>query len=262
MGDDLVRSLAGDLRGHLGEVVADHLEGGSPTQQRVRLGAAPRARGPRPVGGLLPVGGLPVGIHAVRGSPVGRRALERDRVERADDAVEGGEVELGAGGVEPQARLAELEAGADPQLREVGAAAVDLLEIAVDVEARHRDHAVLPHQVPLMVGEVLEVREPGVLEVEVLGEEQRGQPDLDGPRAGRAHGAARGGVRAAGVPGELAVDVAVGGEAGGKGGHRARVPWFMGRGSSRSPCPWRCGPRCRAAGPASIPLRAGTAPRS
>ncbi len=194
VGDDLVRAVGRDLGGDLGEVLPDHLVRREAAEHRVRFDAV---------------------------------VAQLEGVERADDPVEGGEVELGAGRVGAQPGLAELEARPDRELGECGAAAVDLLEIAVDVEARHRHHAVLADQVPLVGGEVLGVREPGVLEVEVLGEEQRGQSDFHGPCAGRTHGAARGGVRAAGVPGELAVDVAVGG----KGGHGARVAQVPSAGS-------------------------------
>src|SRR5699024_2807368 len=144
---------------------------------------------------------------------------ELEGVEGAEDAVEAREVQLSARGLGAQVGLTELEAGADPQLRERGAAALDALDVAVDVEAGHGDQAVGGEQVALVLGEVLGGGVPGVLEVEVLGEEQRRHADADGEGAGGLHGAAGGGVGAAGVPGELAVHVAVCGE----GAHEVRV---------------------------------------
>lgn len=152
--------------------------------------------------GVDDVGGVVVLVQPPR---LGALLADRERVQRPDHAVEGAEVD-GAGDVADEVRLPELDTGEDPQLRVRRPAPVDGGEIAVDLERRWPQPPVVHER-----GEpsrVLRAREPA-LDVEVVGDGERGQADLDGTGAGARHRARGRRPRAAGVPGPLAVHVAV-----------------------------------------------------
>src|SRR5690606_2822355 len=108
--------------------------------------------------------------------------------------------------------LAELDARTDVQVGKLVPHAVDGIEIARGVERVDGDAAGVVEVVPLVGHEVLGCRAPRARDVEVLGEEQRGQADAHRAGARGAHAPDGARARTARVPGPLAVHVAVGAE--------------------------------------------------
>jgi hypothetical protein len=112
----------------------------------------------------------------------------RPGVHRAEHAVEAAGQQRAQLGCVP-VRLAELHTGQDPQGGIAVPALVERRPVALDVERSAEQDPVARHR-------------PGGV-VDVLGEGDRGQPQLDRPGAGAGH------VAAGGVPGPLAVHVPV-----------------------------------------------------
>src|SRR3954471_11862389 len=141
-----------------------------------------------------------VGVGVEQPADPDQPAVEVERVQRAEHAVDRGVAQVGGDARGEQVRLAGLDAGPDPQFREPLAALGDLGEVALDVD-RQLVRGVPVHQSLGGRGVVLQP----VGEVEVLGEGDRRQALGDRALARLPH---RGRVR--GVPGPPGVHVIVG----------------------------------------------------
>lgn len=133
-------------------------------------------------------------------------------MKRPVDAVEAVQVDQGPGFGLEQVRLTELDPREDAQLGKVMPHPLDAVEVPVDVEGSEHHPPVRLDVVPLLRQQILRPGAPGARDVEVLGEEDRRKADPHRLLAGGPHAAGRGGIRASGVPGELGVHVAVGGQ--------------------------------------------------
>ena len=166
-------------------------------------------RSRRPAGPSPPDG--PGGPRQGPGAGTGRRPPEavpvRQAVQGAEHPLEGAGREDPGDRLRVPVRLAQLQTGPDPQVGKHPAAAVHRFQVTGRVE-RRRVHppvrAAVDHDrmVRRQLTDPLDADHPDRV-VDVLGERDRGQPQLDGPRAGPLHGPV---VR---IPGPLTVHVAV-----------------------------------------------------
>lgn len=137
--------------------------------------------------------------------------VEGKHVQRPVDPIDRPTREQIGGVLVVQVRLPELHTREDAQGGEVVTAPFDRREIALDIE---RGQVHMPAFVDVLLrvfADVAVVDSPVVLEVEVLGEHDRREPDPDRTLAGTDHRAVRCRIRAA-VPRPLAVHVGIGGK--------------------------------------------------
>ena len=120
-------------------------------------------------------------------------------VQRAEHPLEGRRCQDAGDAAREQVRLARLDAGEDPQVREPVAAALDVREVALDVE-RLRVGAGGDRDARVVTAVAVA---PGG-EVDVLGERDRRDAERDRPLAAPLHRRLE-----RGVPGPLGVDVVV-----------------------------------------------------
>ena len=131
----------------------------------------------------------------------------RRGVDRGEDAVETARAEQGSRPRGVPVRFAELDPGQDAESGKALTAAAQAVEVPVQVERRRRQHAVAEPGLPVVRHHLEQVGPEGPGgEVGVLGERHRGQPDLHRALAGALHRSREG------VPGPLAVHVAIGGQ--------------------------------------------------
>ena len=128
-------------------------------------------------------------------------------VQRSQQPVEATGTQHGGNLLGMPVWLTELETTQDPEPGKAGPAVLDLGEVAGGIEGRRRQGAVrIAHPNQQVIGVEAVGRHPPHRVVEVLGERDRGQPQLHRPRTGGGHVAVRR------VPRPLGVDVAVGGQ--------------------------------------------------
>ena len=174
VGEDVEAVEAGDQRGRLRQVTAQH-----------------------PVRGLV--------AEAV--GDLGEAAPGRRRVHRGEDPVEAARAEQGSRPACMPVRFAQFDAGQDTEPWKTLAAPVKAAEVAVEVERRRGEHAVDDAGLPVVRHQLKQVGPEGPGgEVGVLGERHHGQADLHRALAGALHRPGEG------VPGPLAVHVAIGGQ--------------------------------------------------
>jgi hypothetical protein len=138
---------------------------------------------------------------------LGEGAPGRRRVHRGEDPVEAARAEQRSRPACMPVGFAQFDAGQDTEPGKTLAAAVKAAEVAVEVERRRGEHAVDDPGLPVVRHQLKQVgpERPGG-EVGVLGERHHGQADLHRALAGALHRPGEG------VPGPLAVHVAIGGQ--------------------------------------------------
>ena len=139
----------------------------------------------------------------------------RRGVHRGEHAVEAARTEQGGRPVRMPVGFAQLDAGQDTEAGKALTAAVKAAQVAVEVERRRGQHAVADPGLPVVRHQPEQVGPEGPGgEVGVLGERHRRQADLHRAPAGALHRPGQG------IPGPLAVHVAVGGQGDGSGFRR------------------------------------------
>jgi len=164
------------------------------------------------------------GGQAVQGGRFAEVLTVGQGVQRPVDPVQLGQLEQQRRVRVPQVGLAVLHASEDAQVRESSSAPLDGVQVSGYVQAWRLEDPVRADECAKVIDHVLRLRAPSLIEVQVLGEDHRRQPDLHSTCACPFHRPPCGGRGTSRVPGPFAVNVTVS-----RKGHRPMVPSVLGR---------------------------------